>query len=54
MRVHVRVPGVTMEVVGVAGRVGGQDGRHLVVVGRVDVLVDAVSRQLHLEDRPEG
>lgn len=28
--------------------VGGQDGRHLVVVGGVDVLVNAVACKLHL------
>lgn len=51
---HLHVHGHTVKKVGVTGRVGGQDGRHLVVVGRVDVLVDAVSCQLHLWDRTNG
>lgn len=38
----------TLEQVMVKRLVGGQDGRHLVVVGGVDVLVNAVACKLHL------
>lgn len=37
-----------MEQVMVERLVGREDGRHLVVVGGVDVLVDAVACELHL------
>lgn len=30
---------------------GRQDSRHLVVVGRMDVLINAVARELHLPQR---
>lgn len=38
----------TLEQVVVERLVGGEHGRHLVMVGRVDVLVNAVARELHL------
>lgn len=41
----------TLEQVMVKGLVGRQHGRHLVVVGRMDVLIDAVARELHLPQR---
>lgn len=30
---------------------GREDSRHLVVVGRMDVLINAVARELHLPQR---
>jgi len=38
----------TSDDVGVAGLLEDQDGRHFLVVVRVDVLVDRASGQLHL------
>lgn len=44
----------TLEQVMVKGLVGREDRRHLVVVGRMDVLIDAVARELHLRQGREG
>lgn len=39
---------LTLDEVRVIGLMGGEHGRHLVVVGRVDVFVNAVPGQLYL------
>lgn len=43
--------GNTLEQVMVKGLVGRKHCRHLVVVGRVDVLINTVARELHLPQR---